>query len=124
MTDEEKKTIDKLKNGKKYTLVEIIRVFKKEGIENFRITRKEYLDIILNLLDKQDNRIKELESDKKIKDKMIEKMAKVIVSLTNLNDVRIFTVKEIEEMINGIIEYYENLAKESGEIDEDNRIIE
>lgn len=64
LSDEEKKTIDKLKDGKKYTLVEIIRVFKKEGIENFIITRKEYLDIILNLLEKQDNKIKELESDK------------------------------------------------------------
>ena len=42
MTNKEKKAVDKLKNGKKYTLVEIIRVFKKEGIENFRITRKEY----------------------------------------------------------------------------------
>ena len=104
MTDEEKKTIDKLKNGKKYTLVEIIRVFKKEGIENFRITRKEYLETILNLLEKQDNRIKELESDKEIKDKMIKLMSEHLTT-------PIHSKKDV-------IEYFENLAKESGEIDE------
>ena len=104
MTNEEKKTIDKLKNGKKYTLVEIIRVFKKEGIENFRITRKEYLDIILNLLEKQDNRIKELESDKEIKDKTIKLMSEHLTT-------PIHSKKDV-------VEYFENLAKESGEIDE------
>lgn len=124
MTNEEKKAIDKLKNGKKYTLVEIIRVFKKEGIENFRITRKEYLDIILNLLEKQDNRIKELESDNyecnniireyiedwELKNKIIELMAEHLTT-------PIHSKKDV-------IEYFENLAKESGEKDEDNRIIE
>lgn len=104
MTNEEKKAIDKLKNGKKYTLVEIIRVFKKEGIENFIITRKEYLDIILNLLEKQDNRIKELESDKEIKDKMIKLMSEHLTT-------PIHSKKDV-------VEYFENLAKESGEIDE------
>lgn len=74
MTNEEKKAIDKLKNGKKYTLVEIIRVFKKEGIENFRITRKEYLDIILNLLEKQDNRINQLENMNEFQSKDIKKI--------------------------------------------------
>ena len=101
MTNEEKKTIDKLKNGKKYTLVEIIRVFKKEGIENFRITRKEYLDIILNLLEKQDNRIKELESDKEIKDKTIKLMSEHLT--TSIHSKK------------NVIEYFENLAKESGD---------
>ena len=98
LSNEEKKTIDKLKNGKKYTLVEIIRVFKKEGIENFRITRKEYLDIILNLLEKQDNRIKELESDKEIKDKTIKLMAEQLTT-------PIHSKKDV-------VKYFENLAKE------------
>ncbi|MBQ1551407.1 MAG: hypothetical protein IIZ67_04815 [Bacilli bacterium] len=119
MTNEEKKTIDKLKNGKKYTLVEIIRVFKKEGIENFRITRKEYLETILNLLKKQDNRIKELEADNyecnniirdyiedwKLKTKIIDLMAEHLTT-------PIHSKKDV-------VEYFENLAKESGEIDED-----
>ena len=115
MTDEEKKTIDKLKNGEKYTLVEIIRVFKKEGIENFRITRKEYLETILNLLEKQDNRIKELEADNyecnniirdyiedwKLKTKIIDLMAEHLTT-------PIHSKKDV-------IKYFENLAKESGE---------
>ena len=119
MTNEEKKAIDKLKNGKKYTLVEIIRVFKKEGIENFRITRKEYLETILNLLKKQDNRIKELEADNyecnniirdyiedwKLKTKIIDLMAEHLTT-------PIHSKKDV-------VEYFENLAKESGEIDED-----
>lgn len=104
MTDEEKKAVDKLKNGKKYTLVEIIRVFKKEGIENFRITRKEYLDIILNLLDKQDNRIKELESDKEINVKMIELMVNLIYNWDAFKNYG--SRKDIKQ-------YFENLAKES-----------
>lgn len=116
MTNKEKKTIDKLKNGKKYTLVEIIRVFNREGIENFIITRKEYLDIILNLLKKQDNRIKELESDKEIKDKTIEMYIEHIYRSCDFDN-RIKTKEQIKQ-------YFENLAKESGEIDEDNRIIE
>lgn len=108
MTDEEKKAVDKLKNGNKYTLVEIIRVFKKEGIENFIITRKEYLDIILNLID---NKIKELESDKEIKDKMIEMYIEHIYRSCDFDN-RIKTKEQIKQ-------YFENLAKESGEIDED-----
>ena len=126
MTDEEKKAIDKLKNGKKYTLVEIIRVFKKEGIENFRITRKEYLDIILNLLEKQDNRIKELESDKEIKNKIIDRMAEYINKLDIDEDIctkNIINPELCNEQYSNckecIKQYFENLAKESGEIDED-----
>lgn len=126
MTNEEKKTIDKLKNGKKYTLVEIIRVFKKEGIENFRITRKEYLDIILNLLEKQDNRIKELESDKEIKNKIIDRMAEYINELDIDEDIctkNIINPELCNEQYSNckecIKQYFENKAKESGEIDED-----
>ena len=125
MTNEEKKTIDKLKNGKKYTLVEIIRVFKKEGIENFRITRKEYLDIILNLLEKQDNRIKELESDKEIKNKIIDRMAEYINKLDIDEDIctkNIINPELCNEQYSNckecIKQYFENKAKESGEIDE------
>lgn len=125
MTNEEKKTIDKLKNGKKYTLVEIIRVFKKEGIENFRITRKEYLDIILNLLEKQDNRIKELESDKEIKNKIIDRMAEYINKLDIDEDIctkNIINPELCNEQYSNckecIKQYFENKAKESGEIDD------
>lgn len=122
MTDEEKKTIDKLKNGKKYTLLEIIRVFKKEGIENFIITRKEYLDIILNLLEKKDNRIKELEADKEIKNKIIDRMAEYINKLYIDEDIctkNIINPELCNEQYSNckecIKQYFENLAKESGD---------
>jgi translation initiation factor 2 beta subunit (eIF-2beta)/eIF-5 len=55
-------------------------------------------------------KIKELESDKEIKDKMIDLMSEHLT--TPVHDKK------------WVIEYFENLAKESGEIDENNRIIE
>ena len=55
-------------------------------------------------LEKKDNRIKELESDKEIKDKMIKLMSEHLTT-------PIHSKKDV-------IEYFENLAKESGEIDE------
>lgn len=54
--------------------------------------------------EKKDNRIKELESDKKIKDKMIKLMSEHLTT-------PIHSKKDV-------VEYFENLAKESGEIDE------
>ena len=55
-------------------------------------------------LEKKDNRIKELESDKEIKYKMIDLMSEHLT--TPVHDKK------------WVIEYFENLAKESGEIDE------
>lgn len=55
-------------------------------------------------LEKKYNRIKELESDKEIKDKMIDLMSEHLTT-------PIHSKKDV-------IEYFENLAKESGEIDE------
>lgn len=65
---------------------------------------------ILNLLEKQDNRIKELESDKEIKDKTIELYINHIYKNCDFDN-RTSTKKQIKQ-------YFENLAKESGEIDE------
>lgn len=53
MNEEEKKAIEKLKTGKKIGIYELIRTFKREGIENFITTRKQYIDIVLNLIEKQ-----------------------------------------------------------------------
>lgn len=59
---------------------------------------------ILNLLEKKDNRIKELEADKEIKDKMIKLMSEHLTT-------PIHSKKDV-------IKYFENKAKESGDIDE------
>lgn len=40
--------LKKLSTGKKIKMYELLRTFKKEGIENFVITRKKYVDVILS----------------------------------------------------------------------------
>ena len=40
--------LKKLSTGKKIKMVELLRTFKREGIENFVITRKKYVDVILS----------------------------------------------------------------------------
>ena len=39
---------EKLSTGKKIKMYELLRTFKKEGIENFVTTRKKYVDVILS----------------------------------------------------------------------------
>ena len=39
--------LEKLSTGKKIKMYELLRTFEKEGIENFVITRKKYVDVIL-----------------------------------------------------------------------------
>lgn len=45
--------IEKLHNGKKMDLISIIRTFKREGIEKFVVTKKETIETVLNLIEKQ-----------------------------------------------------------------------
>ena len=40
--------LKKLSTGKKIKMYELLRTFKKEGIENFVITRKKYVNVILS----------------------------------------------------------------------------
>ena len=40
--------LEKLSTGKKIKMYELLRTFKREGIENFVITRKKYVDVILS----------------------------------------------------------------------------
>lgn len=82
------------------------------------------IELVLKELDKQDNRIKELESDKEIKDKTIREMTEFI---SNTDITHNICAEEgcydDDDMLKGcqscIKQYFENLAKESGEIDED-----
>ena len=61
MLSEEKKAIEKLSSEEKIELQEVLRMMKREGIENFVITRKEYLDTVLNLITKQSNLLNKIE---------------------------------------------------------------
>ncbi len=40
--------LEKLSTGKKIKMYELLRTFKREGIENFVTTRKKYIDVILS----------------------------------------------------------------------------
>ena len=106
MTNEEKKAVETIKDLKEIKWYE--HAFDK-GTEILSEEEKQDIDVILNLLDKQDNRIKELESDKEIKDKMIELMANLIYNWDTFKNYG--SRKDIKQ-------YFENLAKESGDIDE------
>ena len=122
LSEEEKKAIDKLKGRKKIGIYELIRTFKREEIENFVTTRKQYIEIILNLIEKQQAEIEnlkdrdyigdlenqiELASDElEKKDKIIDKMAEDIIllkecgwltNITTKQDTREFYTKLVEE---------------------------
>ena len=81
---------------------------------------KRLFEAIMNIADERDEllkerqadkeKIKELESDKEIKDKMIEMYIEHIYRSCDFDN-RIKTKERIKQ-------YFENLAKESGEIDE------
>lgn len=107
MTNEEKKAVETIKDLKEIKWYE--HAFDK-GTEILSEEEKQDIDVILNLLEKQDNKIKELESDKEIKDKMIEMYIEHIYRSCDFDN-RIKTKEQIKQ-------YFENLAKESGEIDE------
>ena len=57
MTNEQRGTIDKLTNGEKMDFSTLVRTFKKEGIENFAVVRKEYVDTVLSLIKEQEKQI-------------------------------------------------------------------
>ena len=106
MSEEEKKAIEGLKveiDSLKVSIAGFERDIEDKSWCN-KVTGELKHDIliretILNLLKKQDNRIKELESDKEIKDKMIKLMSEHLTT-------PIHSKKDV-------IEYFENLAKES-----------
>ena len=65
----EQEAIEKLTNGEKIDFNTLIRKFKKEGIENFVVTKKEYIETVLSMLKQKD---KEIEKKDKIIDLMAE----------------------------------------------------
>lgn len=59
MTKEQKEMMKCLIDRKEMDLIEVIRTFKREGIENFAVVRKEYLDTVLSIIREQDEIINE-----------------------------------------------------------------
>lgn len=123
LSKEEKEAIKKLSSEEKIELQEVLRMMKREGIENFVITRKEYLDIILNLITKLqgENKVFKRAFDRETadrsndllelqkKDKMIDLMALVIL---NYDDQLVINrYKNIDE----VKEEFKKITKEKGE---------
>ena len=68
--------LEKLSTGKKIKMYELLRTFKKEGIENFVITRKKYVDVILSDYKRVLKELEELKeaykSEKKMKNEYVK----------------------------------------------------
>ena len=62
----------KLTTGKKMKMYELLRTFKREGIENFVITRKKYVDVILS------DYKRVLKENEQLKNKIMEKELEII----------------------------------------------
>ena len=61
----EQEAIEKLTNGEKIDFNTLVRKFKKEGIENFVVTKKEYIATVLNMLKEKDKKIEKLRNNNK-----------------------------------------------------------
>ena len=120
MTNEEKKAVEKLRNISKQCH-NSKECWENENCPDCYVEVEDIMtiDTVLKILKKQDNRIKKLEADNyecnniireyiedwELKNKIIELMAEHLTT-------PIHSKKDV-------IDYFENLAKESGEIDED-----
>ena len=71
--------LEKLSTGKKIKMYELLRTFKREGIENFVTTRKEYVDVILS-------DYKRVLKENEKKDELIEKMKKYLLKENKMCD--------------------------------------
>ena len=115
MTNEEKKAIETIKDLKEIKWYE--HAFDK-GTEILSEEEKQDIDVILNLLKKQDNRIKKLESDNYECNNIIRDYIEDWKLKTKIIDLMAEQLKTPINSKKDVIDYFENLAKESGEIDE------
>ena len=74
----EQEAIEKLTNGEKIDFNILIRKFKREGIENFVVTKKEYIETVLNMLKENSAEIEQKNTELAEKNAEIEKKDKII----------------------------------------------
>lgn len=72
----EQEAIEKLTNGEKIDFNTLIRKFKKEGIENFVVTKKEYIETVLSMLKENSAEIEQKNTELAEKNAEIEKKDK------------------------------------------------
>lgn len=92
--------LEKLSNGKKIKMYELLRTFKREGIENFVITRKKYVDVILSDYKRVLKENEELKISNKEIDKECSRLEKKEVELINENE-------HYEDLIYALKTYYD-----------------
>lgn len=97
MTEEEKDVVERLTHGEKIDLISLIRKFKREGIENFVVSKPEYIKILLNLIEKQS---KEIECLKRQSKELIEKYDEELLEKNNY----IFSLETEREALHKIID--------------------
>lgn len=112
--------LEKLSTGKKIKMYELLRTFKREGIENFVITRKKYVDVILldykrvlkeneymhNELDKQQTTINKYTKENEYYKECLEVVSK---HLDNI---------DYDQILFAIYEYYISKQKVKAKIEE------
>ena len=104
LSDEEKELIEKIQNGNKIGIYELIRTFKKEGIENFITVRRKYIDIMINLIEKQSKEIEEMkkqidldnECEIALNSKVMD-LEKEIEELKTINQMQKYRTEVIDE---------------------------
>ena len=81
MENSVEEALERLSTGKRIKMYELLRTFKKEGIENFVITRKKYVDVILSDYKRVLKENEELKADR---DKFKKALAKRITYCNEL----------------------------------------
>lgn len=74
----EQEAIEKLTNGEKIDFNSLIRKFKKEGIENFVVTKKEYIETVLSMLKENSAEIEQKNTELAEKNAEIERLNRQI----------------------------------------------
>ena len=106
MNKEEQEVIEKFKNAKTQNYQEVIRKIKHDNINDIAITRKEYIDILLNYIDKLLEENEELKEEIYNLIKENHKHIDYIASMKKKHEDKIRTkIKELEDIKNKNIDY-------------------
>ena len=111
MTKEQEEAIENLTNGEKIDFNTLIRKFKKEGIENFVVTKKEYIETVLSMLKENSAELAEKSAEIEKKDKIIDLMAERIEWLCKSNGILLDKEHDENFIQQDIKQYFERKVK-------------
>lgn len=78
MTKDQEEAIEKLTNGEKIDFNTLVRMFKREGIKNFVVTKKEYIETVLSMLKENSAEIEQKNTELAEKNAEIERLNRQI----------------------------------------------